>query len=377
MRVLQIIDSLAPGGTERSLVAAAPVLVDLGVDLHVATIADRLDLAAPLAGIGIDPIVVGKNSRFRTMRSLEQLIKSTRVDLVHTQLFESNIAGVFAAKRQGVPRLTSLVSTEFGSSHYSTPDLRRTRIAGAHATAGLAAAMTTQFHAVSQTVADHTSKRLRVHPSKITVIPRGRDATALGRRSAKRREATRARLGLADEPLILVVARHEFPKAIDVAIDAFIRLSTQNPAAVLAIAGSNGSQTEVLHLAADVDHVKDRIHFLGARDDVADLMGASDVLCFPSRREGMPGTLIEAMALELPIVATDLAPNREVLGPDADLVPLEDAAAMAQTLRARLETDTTVETGALRERFEENFTLDNAVKSQVDLYKRTIEAGAR
>ena len=198
----------------------------------------------------------------------------------------------------------------------------------------------------------------------------------MGRRTTQRRSGTRTALGLgSDDKVVLVVARHEYPKAVDVAIDAFAHLVQDEPSARLVIAGSNGSQTEVLYSAADRTGVTDRIQFLGARDDVADLMCAADVLCFPSRREGMPGTLIEAMALELPVVATDIAPNREVLGADATLVSVEDATALATALVQSLNRDQSAQTSDGRARFEQHFTIETSVERQVALYSDTITAG--
>jgi glycosyltransferase involved in cell wall biosynthesis len=56
------------------------------------------------------------------------------------------------------------------------------------------------------------------------------------------------------------------------------------------------------------------VRLLGHRDDVAELFCAADVFVLPSRREGFPGVVGEAMALEVPIVASDIAPVREALG---------------------------------------------------------------
>ena len=75
-----------------------------------------------------------------------------------------------------------------------------------------------------------------------------------------------------------------------------------------------------------------RMHWLGHRDDVAKIMRALDLMVLPSRREGFPLVLGEAMACRTPIVATNIDPIREAVGPDCEalLVPPDDARALAE-----------------------------------------------
>jgi glycosyltransferase involved in cell wall biosynthesis len=91
-------------------------------------------------------------------------------------------------------------------------------------------------------------------------------------------------------------------------------------------------------VGADRLGVGDRVHFLGGRCDVADFYRAADLFVFPSRAEGCPNVILEAMACGVPVVATDIAGNREVLGESGDaghLVPPESPAALAEAI-ARL-----------------------------------------
>ena len=367
MRVLNLIDSLALGGAEQSLVALAPHLIDAGVDLHVATLTPRDHLADALRSSGAEVTVGSGGGRRAAVRSAAAVIDRVRPDLIHTTLFEATLAGTIAGRRAGVPVVTSLVSTEFGPEHYRVPGLRPHRVASAHAAAAAAARSIHAFHAVSAHVRHTMSRRLLVHADRITVIPRGRDPLALGRRTDDRRARVRRALGLgAATPTMLSVARHDHAKGLDLAITAAQQIRARRPDAVLLIAGPEGPETADLRRRAQPHG--DLVRFLGRRDDVADLMTAADVLCFPSRREGMPGTLVEALALELPVVATDLPSIVEVLGPTHPVVRPDDPTALAAAVQTAL-ADDHPEPRHGRHRFLDHFTVDATAHSTAAWYR--------
>ena len=105
------------------------------------------------------------------------------------------------------------------------------------------------------------------------------------------------------------------------------------PDAVVIVAGRPGRRTAELEEAiaeGDLHHV---VRLLGARDDVAELIVAADVVVVPSRFEGLPGAVLEAMALACPVVATDLPMIREAIERIAyELVAVDDAEALADAL---------------------------------------------
>lgn len=150
------------------------------------------------------------------------------------------------------------------------------------------------------------------------------------------------------------------------------------PNAGLIVAGRSGDVTEELEGLAEGLGLGGSVRFLGVRADVADLMCAADVFVLPSRWEGMPGVLIEAMALEVPIVATDLLPTREVLGEAdlAELIPVNDAKALARgILRLHHDPDLAVmRTQRGRRRFLEKFTIDRSAHLMVEFYGRALGA---
>ena len=127
-------------------------------------------------------------------------------------------------------------------------------------------------------------------------------------------ECVRRSASTAGTPLVLAAARQEHQKGLDVLVESVPNLAATHPDLVVAIAGREGNESARLRATVERLAVADHVRFLGARDDVLDLLAAADVFVLPSRREGFGSVLVEALALEAPIVASDIGPVREVLG---------------------------------------------------------------
>jgi hypothetical protein len=115
LHVLYLIDSLVPGGAERSLVAMAPHLAAGGVRLEVATLHQRPGLQDELVGIGV-PLhcLAGRGGRVRWAGRAARLITARRPDIVHTTLFEADLAGRVAATMCRTRVVSSLVNVAYG-----------------------------------------------------------------------------------------------------------------------------------------------------------------------------------------------------------------------------------------------------------------------
>ena len=376
VRVLQLIDSLARGGAEQSLVTLAPHLVARGVDVKVAYLSERADLRAELEDVGVhvQSLSAAGMSRRRRLSFTEALIHELRPDVVHTTLFEADLAGRRAAARAGVPCISSLVNTAYGSTEVRRDGLKPLRVRAAHAADMLTARRVTRFHALTHHVATVMAQRLRIPADKIEVIPRGRDAAQIGRRSAERRMATRHRLGISSTvPLLLVVGRQEPQKGHDVLIRALPAVRAHYPEVRVIVAGREGRATEQLaELVASME-LAEAVRFLGARDDVPDLLAAADVLVYPSLWEGAGGTLLEAMALECPIVTSRLPVLLESVDDStAELVSPGDVHDLTRGILAVLASPNATARRArdARKRFEQEFVIEISAHRMADLYRR-------
>jgi glycosyltransferase involved in cell wall biosynthesis len=218
----------------------------------------------------------------------------------------ADIVGRIAAATTRVPVVSSLVNLAYGPEHFADPSAPTWRLRAAQALDVATARLTVRMHAVSARVADVMAPRLLYPRSRIDVVVRGRDAATLGTRDSGRRARARAQLGVDDsEQLVLTVAREEHQKGLDVLLEAVAVLRTEMPTARTFVAARRGTQSEVLAAMVERLDLGSVVTFLGTRDDVADLLCAADVFVLPSRREGLPGAVVEAMAMQAPIVASD------------------------------------------------------------------------
>jgi glycosyltransferase involved in cell wall biosynthesis len=152
--------------------------------------------------------------------------------------------------------------------------------------------------------------------------------------------AVRAAEGVdAGTPCLLVVASLVHRKGIDVLLKALARLASDGLEPVLWIAGEGEEHSNLERLSTRLQLTK-QVRFLGQRDDVADLIQASDLVVLPSRLEGLGVAALEAMALGRPVVASNVGGLAEAIDDEHTglLVPPEDPAALAAAL-ARLTQD--------------------------------------
>ncbi len=378
MRVLYVIDSLAAGGAERSLAVMAPRFAEHGVQLEVASLRRAEGVGPELEGAGIRLFdLAGPRGRIGSVDRCLRLVRARGPDLVHTTLFEADVAGRIAASVAHVPVVTSLVNVAYSEEHVRDPHLRPWKVRGAQMIDALTARMAVRFHAITAHVADEMAGRLRIARSRVDVIPRGRDPETLGTRTRARRARARAALGV--EPrawVVLAAARHEYQKGLDTLVRAIPEIARHEPKARLYLAGRSGNQTAELAELIRAQGIGDLVHLLGARTDVADLLCAADVFVLPSRWEGFGSVLVEAMALRAPIVASDLAPVREAVGDEgvAKLVPADRPSELSDAVVATLRDAAGRASMADRgyERFRQHFTIDRVTSDMARFYRRAL-----
>ena len=377
MRVLYLIDSLVPGGAEQSLASLAPFYTGAGVRLDVAYLHDRPGLQPSLQEAGAELFCLGSGrDRLRSIQLTRRLIAERAPDLIHTTLFEADLAGRTAGWLSRVPVVSSLVNLEYGPEQRSDPRLKGWKLRAAQAADAGTARAVHRFHAVSRSVADVMARRLLLPRRRIDVVPRGRDAKGLGRRTSDRRAAARGALGVdSTTSLVLAVARHEYQKGLDLLIEAFPRILHATPEARLLVVGREGGHTNALSQAIQRLQLNEAVLLLGARNDVPDLLCGADVFVAPSRWEGLPGAVLEAMALEAPIVASDIPSVREAVAEDsAVLVPSGDPVALADAVTATLRDPSAAAERARHARadFLERFTLEAVAAAMLSFYERAL-----
>jgi glycosyltransferase involved in cell wall biosynthesis len=261
------------------------------------------------------------------------------------------------------------------------PNVNRLGLAATRAVDGWTARhLCDHFHAITEAVKQAAVRDLGIAAERITVIPRGRDPRRLGRPSPARKLRARTALQLPPGgPVLVTAGRQEFQKGQRFLIDAMAHLGAAHPHAVLLLAGREGNASTELRAAAERIGLNGRVRMLGHREDVPDVLAAADLFVFPSLYEGLGGALIEAMALGLPIVASDLPAIREVVeeGGNAMLVPPGSSGSIAKAVDALLSDPETAASMSRESRriFLERFTLAHHAEAMTRLLLTVAKNG--
>lgn len=379
MHVMHVIDSLHGGGAETSLIEVIAGLSKRGIETSIVTLlADDGVFKDRLDALEVKHIRLNRRDPISLTLELRRLIGSIRPDVVHTSLLFSNLAGRLAAPTVRRPVVTTLANQEYGPEHRANSRYGAWSVRAVQAVDMATAPLTTKFHAVSLDVAKVMGRRLRIPDARIRVVYRGRDSERLGVHSPDRRLRTRAALSIDERtPVVLSVGRLDHQKGMDTTIDAFRRLHTRMPNAILLIAGRSGNAD--IAVRAEVERTPG-VRLLGHRTDMPDLMCAADVLSFPSRWEGLSGALVEAMALRLAIVASNISSIVETIGDVGwPLVRPNDGHALADELLSVFLGGAAIEEkkDAGERRFRTMFTAEAASAGMTELYEDVLREAKR
>jgi N-acetyl-alpha-D-glucosaminyl L-malate synthase BshA len=208
---------------------------------------------------------------------------------------------------------------------------------------------------------------------RIEVIENGVDLSRY--RRAGDRWTLKARLGLvADQRYIATVARFHPVKDHRTLLQAFSQVARAIQDVDLLLVGDGPLRGELERLAEGLG-LADRVHFLGVRDDVADILAMADVFALTSVSEAASITLLEAMASGTPVIATAVGGNPEIVrdGIDGLLAPRGDASAIAAAIVTLLNTPDTAQRLAqsAAERVGTHYTLDRTIGRYYALYCRS------
>lgn len=375
-RIFYVIPGLgAGGGAERSLVSMLPFWT-AHLDVHVIVNSARLDLAPAVTASRARISRLEESGILGQAAELRRLIATEQPDLVHTTLWEADVIGRLAAIATRTPTSSSLVNVNYGREHLPPGRFASQRMLRAQVVDMTTAQFVAGFHALTSHVATTMSRRLQISPSRITVIPRGRDGTLLGEATPRRRQETRLRFNVGRRPLLLAAARHERQKGLDDLIRALPRVLRSFPDALLLLGGREGAESALLRQLVDDLGLQSSVSFIGQRADLADLMCAADVLCVPSRWEGFGSILVEAMAIGVPTVTYAIPPIVEVAGtpPCFWLVPPQDEDALSEGI-VRMLTDRELAmalASLARHRFHGGFTAELVAGRMIDFFEQTV-----
>ncbi len=360
IRILLLIPTLDRSGAEKQLTLLARHLPRSEFSVHVAALTRSGPYAADLERAGIPLTVLGKRFKFDPIAywRLRRLLKQHRPDILHTWLFAANAYGRLAAG--SAPPCKIVVSERCVDSWKSGWQLSLDR---------RLAPRTTRLVGNSHSVADFY-REVGVSAEKLAVVHNGVDLPAIPTNA--RADARRA-LGLPDDAHVVgYVGRLARQKRLDDLIWAFELIRVQHEHSYFVIAGDGPERLKLERFAHDLK-ISDHVKFLGHRDDAASLLPAFDLFWLASDFEGLSNSIMEAMAAGLPVVASDIPPNRELIvhGETGYLAPVGDRVAFAQLgQRLLLDPALAAQLGAAgRNRIASEFSVSKMVEGYAKLYR--------
>ena len=337
MKVLHVITGLRPGGAELTLAKLVGALDQTSHHSTVVSLGRSGPVGDAIAALGVPVVALGGRAGVpepRLVTRLRRLIDDLSPDVVQTWLYHADLVGGLAARWSGVPVVWGV--------HQDCPDPRRTKrrtLAVARMCAYLSSRVPATIVCCSP-VARDGHVQLGYDAKRMVVVPNGFDLDRF-RPDAAAGARLRSELGLAPTTrLVGLYARLDPLKdhATFLAAAATMARADSNVHFVLA---GDGVETGAEALAA-CDHDPDlrgRCTLLGRRSDMPELTAALDVAVSASRREGFSNTIAEAMACEVPVVATDVGYAAKLLDGYGALVPAGDADALATAMLRTLALD--------------------------------------
>jgi glycosyltransferase involved in cell wall biosynthesis len=362
-RILHIIPTLDRSGAEKQLTLLATGLPAREFEVHVCALTRGGPLEEPLREAGIPTVVLDKARKLdpAAYLRLKRHIEKLRPDLVQTWIFAANSYGRAAALAARVPRL---VASErcvdpWKAWHELTIDRWLAR-------------RTDRVIVNSSGVRDFYVGH-GIDERKFVIIPGG-VCPAAGTTLA--RQALLDELGLpADARIVGAVGRLWLQKRIKDLIWAADLLKVIRADVHLLIIGDGPQRDRLLRFRHQV-RIEDKVHFLGARHDVPQLMPHFNALWLASEYEGLPNVIMEAMSCGVPVVATDISGNRDLVVHEETgyLVPVGDRAAIARYTNKLLnDRELATRMGeAGRRRVLAEFSVEKMIERHAELYRELL-----
>jgi glycosyltransferase involved in cell wall biosynthesis len=366
MRIAYMLTSLGFGGAERQVVALAERMAARGHEVLLIVLQRHAEHVwstnVRVAYLDIDKSFTGVVSGLVRGR---HVLLDFRPDLVHSHTFPANIAGRLLRASGASPRTLSTIHNVYEGGSHRTFAYRITDRQSIHTTA------------VSRAVAARCIETGAVTRSKCSVLTNGID-TVVFASDAERRDAMRWERNAGSNFIWLAAGRITAAKDYPNLLRAFARVYAAIPQSRLWIAGegSNREEERARKLVIEVG-LSDHVDWLGLRDDMPAVFDGADAFVLSSAWEGMPLVVGEAMAMEKPVVATDVGGVREMIGDAEMIIPPRNAEQLAQAMLRLMRTsldERAAMVKAARQRICSCFAFEAKADEWEKLYSRLLGA---
>ena len=368
VRVVYLAHAFMVGGAEEMVLNLVRHLPDRFEPI-VCGIHEAGPIGEEIARTGTPVTVLGLNPGIRRpwdVARIQRYLTETRPRIVHTFLLTASLYGRFAAMLARVPIVIGTEVNIYENKRGSHAMAERLLMAG-----------TDRVVVSAESVREFYIRQVHANPAKVEVIYNAVDWSQL--QTTMTREAMRAALGISSTaPVAGIIARLTEQKGHRYLFEAMASAPALRDVHLLVV--GDGDLRGAIRAQVDAAGLSSRVHVLGARRDLGNLLAAMDVFVLPSLWEGLPLSLVLAMGAQLPCVATSVAGIPEVVedGRTGLLVPPGDSVALASAL-TRLFGD-----AGLRQRLGRDaraavlprFGVDGYVSAVTRLYDRLINERA-
>lgn len=371
-RVLHVFGSMDIGGAELRTIDVHRRIVEHGVEFDYLTLSGKAGrLRQDIEDIGGRVLPMALDSAF--VPRFVRLLRSGRYDAVHSHVATFSGAILALARIAGIRQRIAHFRSD-GDQHGSTIRRRAQRAAmrfliRCHATDIVGVSPGALKHGYRADWQQDERVRLIVNGIDLDNVSRGRDFDV------------RQRLGLKpDTPIVMHVGRPSPEKNRPRVVAVFDSLLDLLPNAHLVLVGGAGGDADQMSRAIEASQRPDRVHEVGRQRNVMALMGQAETVLNTSLREGLPGVILEALAVGTPVVASDV-PGAVFIGEHVQgvrTIALEEADTVwasetASAVRAGSDSDRREETRRAFER--SDFTLMATVENFLELYRQHTRRG--
>jgi glycosyltransferase involved in cell wall biosynthesis len=361
------------GGPEKTILLGTQQADLARFDVTICYIRDQRDdvfrIDARAARLHVDYVEVRERHSFDhgIWRQLAALVRERAIDIVHAHDYKTNLIALLLARRCGIVALAT--------AHGWTGQTPRERFAYYPADKWLLARFP-RVIAVSSEIKQQLVRR-GADAERVTVILNAIDPDQF-RHRAERRPVVRAALGCAEREIVIgAVGRLETQKRFEHLLDAVARLTDRWPTLRLVVAGDGSRRSDLSARAARLG-IAGRCTWLGHHGDVGDLHHAFDLFVQSSEYEGTPNAVLEAMAMQTPVIATDVGGTHELIADRVHgrLVPPNDVDALAEVIAEVLADRSAAKqrTAAARHRVETELSFRARTRAVEGIYEDLMRA---
>jgi glycosyltransferase involved in cell wall biosynthesis len=359
--------SMGMGGADRQLLLAAQEMRSRGHDVLIISLTalGPMGVQAQSMGIPTESLEIRRGwPDPRGLLRLRRRVHAWRPDVLHSHMVHANLLARAVRLVAPVPALISTIHNIYEGGAVWMNAYRMTN----H--------LVDRMTIISEAAAERFVNEGIVPRQLLTVVPNGVEIDPRHQVSPEAREKQRHALGVQGEFVWIAVGRFEIAKDYPNMLRAFARVRERYPRTTLLLVGKGSLQQETEALVESLG-LEGHARFLGVRNDVSAVMGAADGYVMSSAWEGMPMVLLEAAAAGLPIVATRVGGNQEVVqdGESGFLVPPRQPENLAEAM-IRLMQFPELQRRSMGDRarahVRANYGLDRVVERWEELYREVL-----